>query len=89
MFQTIVRLGAYTNKVPIYNALKAVKAVKGTMFFLPLPIDKTLSDLEDLSTDHSSLLCDPEVYILVDGHPTKDKVVWQSLVDVEDIKQAV
>jgi len=30
--QTVVRLGTYTGKVPIYNALKAAK---GTMFFLP------------------------------------------------------
>lgn len=29
-FQTVVRLGTYTGKVPIYNR---VKAVKGTMFF--------------------------------------------------------
>jgi len=86
VFQTIIRLGTYTKKVPIYNVLKAVK---GTVFFLPLPMDTALSDLEDLSTDRSSFLCDPEVYILVDGHPTKDKVVWQSLIDVEDIKQAV
>ena len=33
-YQTIVRLGTYTAKVPIYNSLKACK---GTMFFLPLP----------------------------------------------------
>ena len=38
-FQTIVRLGTYTNKVPSYNSLKACK---GNMFFLPLPLDKTL-----------------------------------------------
>ena len=33
VFQTIVRLGTYTAKVPKYNSLKACK---GTMFFLPL-----------------------------------------------------
>ena len=38
VFQTVVRLGTYTGKVPVYNALKALK---GTLFFLPLPIDKT------------------------------------------------
>ena len=37
-FQTIIRLGTYTSKVPIYNCLKAVK---GTMFVLPLPLEKT------------------------------------------------
>ena len=82
-FQTIVRLGTYTGKVPTYNALKAVK---GIMFVLPLPMEKTLSDL---SVDTMSSLPDPELYILVDGRPTKDKVVWQTLVDVNNVKQAV
>ena len=38
-FQTVVQLGTYTGKVPIYNC---PKAVKGTMFFLPLPLQNTL-----------------------------------------------
>ena len=37
-YQTIVRLSTYTGKVPHYNSLKAW----GTMFFLPLPLNKTL-----------------------------------------------
>ena len=35
-YQTIVRLGTYTGNVPMYNSLKACK---GTMFFLPLPLN--------------------------------------------------
>ena len=35
-----------------------------------------------------SILPDPELYTIVDGRPTKDKVVWQSLVDI-DIRRAV
>ena len=35
-----------------------------------------------------STLPDPELYIIVDGQPTKDKVVWQSLVDVDNVKRA-
>ena len=38
-FQTVVRLGTYTAKIPTYNSLKACK---GTMFFLPLPLATTL-----------------------------------------------
>ena len=38
-FQAVVKLGTYTGKVPSYNSLKACK---GTMFFLPLPLDKTI-----------------------------------------------
>ena len=82
VFQTVVRLGAYTSKIPLHSSLKAVK---GTMFFLPLPMERTINDL---ISDQSNVLPDPELYILVDGQPTKDKVVWQTLVDVEDIKTA-
>ena len=36
-FQTVVRLGTYTGKVPNYNR---VKAVKGTMFFFTFATTK-------------------------------------------------
>ena len=42
-YQTVVRLGTYTAKVPAYNSLKACK---GTVFFLPLPLKKTLETLD-------------------------------------------
>ena len=54
-FQTIVRLGTYTNKVPSYNLLKACK---GNMFFLPLPLDKTLETLDGVEGS----LANPELY---------------------------
>ena len=82
VFQTVVRLGAYTSKIPLHSSLKAVK---GTMFFLPLPMERKINDL---IADQSNVLPDPELYVLVDGQPTKDKVVWQTLVDAEDIKRA-
>jgi hypothetical protein len=44
-FQAVVRLGTYTNKVPVYNSLKACK---GNIFFLPLPLSKTLETLDDV-----------------------------------------
>ena len=90
-FQTIIRLGTYTGKVPIYNA---TKGLKGTMFFLPLPLQNTIEafddlGINDLTSDDLQMLPDPEFYILLDGRPTKDKVVWQTLVDINDIKKAV
>jgi len=85
-FQTIIRLGTYTGKVLIYIALKAVE---GTMFVLPLPMNKIFSDLKKLSVNTVSSLPDPELYILVDGCPTKDKILWQTLVYVGIVKQAV
>ena len=89
-FQTIIRLATYTGKIPIYNA---TKGLKGTMFFLPLPLQNTVDKLDALGmlkeSEGVDVLPDPELYILLDGRPTKDKVVWQSLVDVNDIKRAV
>ena len=74
-----VRLGTYTGKVPIYISLKACN---GTMFFLPLPLNKTLDTLHqaNFSGKGVSALPDPELYIIVNGKPTKSKIVWYSLV---------
>jgi len=84
----VVRLGAYTGKVPIYNSLKACK---GSMFFLLLPLSKTLATLDEVGQSGSakSALPNPELYILVNGKPTKQKVVWRSLVDVNQVKAAI
>ena len=84
-YQTIVRLGTYTAKVPTYNSLKACK---GTMFFLPLPLKRTLETLDDVKRK-PCVLPDPELYIIVNGKPTKSNVVWRSLVNVNHIKTAI
>jgi len=66
----------YTGKVPIYNA---TKGLKGTMFFLPLPMQNTLDQLDSLRIPKGLVqetveaLPDPELFILLDGQPTKDK----------------
>ena len=52
-------------------------------------MDKTFSELKALSEDTVPSLPDPELFILVDGRPTKDKVVWQTLVDVGNVKKAI
>ena len=83
-FQTIVQLGTYSGKVPSYNALQTCK---GAMFFLPLPLKKsleTLSEIHDMVT-----LPDPELFIILNGVPTKNKVVWQTLVDINALKLAI
>ena len=48
-YQTIVRLGTYTSKVPSYNSLKACK---GIMFFLPLPLNKTLETIQEVQSSN-------------------------------------
>ena len=88
-FQAIFRLGTYTGKVPHYNALKACK---GTMFFLPLPLDKMLQTIDEVhnkSGEGLAGLPDPELYIIVNGKPSMNKILWQSVVNVEHVKAAV
>ena len=87
-YQTVVRLGTYTAKVTAY---KSLKACKGTMFFLPLPLSKTLETLGQVKhpSDRDTTLPDPELYIIVNGKPTTSKVVWRSLVNVDHVKAAV
>ena len=85
----MVKLGTYTGKVPSYNSLKACKR---TMFFLPLPLDKTIQTIDDVmnSRTMSSVgLPDPELYIVVSGKPSKQKVLWQSMVNVTHVTAAI
>ncbi len=58
------------------------------MFFLPLPLNKTLETLDQVEAS-SDALTDPELYIIVNGRPTESKVVWHSLVDVNRVKAAI
>ena len=75
-------------KVPVYHSLKACK---GTIFFLPLPLNKMLETLDQVEShsNGASSLPDPELYIIVNGKPTTSKVVWRSLVNVDNVKTAV
>ena len=57
------------------------------MFFLPLPFNKTLKTLEEVEHP-STALPEPELYIIVNGRPTKGEVVWRSLVNVDLVKTA-
>ena len=84
-FQTVVRLGTYTGKVPSYNSLKAIK---GAMFHLPLPLEKTMATLDKVGIDLPNLP-KPELYIIVNGQQTKSNTVWQTLVDVNRVKTAL
>ena len=59
------------------------------MFFLPLPLDGTLQTIEDVESNASVGLPDPDIYILVSGKPSKNKLLWQSLVNVGHVKAVV
>ena len=55
------------------------------MFVLPLPLENTLATLEQSEGG----LGKPQLYVVVNGIPTKKKVIWRSLVDVNNVKAAV
>ena len=61
------------------------------MFFLPLPLNKTLETLGQVKnpSNKETSLPDPELYIIVNGKPTTSKIVWRSLVNVDHVKAAV
>ena len=81
-FQTVVKLGAYTKKVPTYNSLKACK---GSVFYLPLPLAKTMETLQQVEGS----LADPELFMIVNNKPTKKNVVWRSMIDINQVKAAI
>ena len=72
--------------MPVYNSLKACK---GSVFFLPLPFNKTCETLSNVEGSAKSGVASPELYILVNGKPTKTNVVWRSLVNIERVKAAI
>ena len=58
------------------------------MFFLPLPLRRTLETLDDVK-QKLCVLPDPELHIIVNGKPTKSNMVWCSWVNVNHIKRAI
>ena len=64
--------------------------MQGRVFFLLLPLNKTLETLDQVESrsNGASFLPDPELYIIVDGKSTTSKVVWRSLVNI-DVRIAV
>ena len=64
--------------LPRYRYTISLKACKGTMFFLPLPLNEMLDQVER-HVNGTLSLPDPELYIIVNGKPTISKVcgvVW-------------
>ena len=65
------KIGNVYGKVPSYNSLKAIK---GAMFHLPLPLEKTMATLDEVGID-SPNLPKPELCITVNGQQTKSNTV--------------
>ncbi|CAG4976487.1 unnamed protein product [Parnassius apollo] len=82
-FQVVMLMNPVANKhLPNRNM---VKKVKGRTFHLPLPLEETLKKLP--RPEH--LITNTEMYIMVRGMPTKSKIVWEDIVDVNKVYQAL
>ena len=81
-FQMVVRLGTKSGNIP-KSAL--VKAIKGRIVYLPLPVKHNI----DMLPDNFEPQNNDYLVILVNGQPTKSKVVWQNIVDISKIKKAL
>ena len=79
-FQTIVRLGTYSGKVPAYNALQACSFCHATEEYA-----RHLSEVQIGGTELVALP-DPQLYIIVNG---VNKIVWQTLLDINAVKLAI
>ncbi|KAI5733727.1 hypothetical protein M8J76_015236 [Diaphorina citri] len=64
----------------------AIKKVKGRAFHLPLPLDSTLKKLPKVE---DPLNKDQELFVLMRSSPSKNKVIWQDLVDVNKVYSAL
>eukprot|EP00116_Pleurobrachia_bachei_P000142 sb/3460404/ len=83
MFQSTVVLG------PTGGHLKRsekMKAMKGFCVHIPMPLEDTVSQLNDLKP---GALVDPDKTIQLLGVPNKDKFVWHHLVDVNKVYRAL
>ena len=59
------------------------------MFFLPLPLDKTMDTVEEIgkiANGEPTVLPDPELYIVVNSKSRSKKTIWQSLINVDKLK---
>uniref|UniRef100_A0A1X7TA62 Uncharacterized protein n=1 Tax=Amphimedon queenslandica TaxID=400682 RepID=A0A1X7TA62_AMPQE len=63
-------------------------ALEGAMFYLPLPLEKAMETLNEIGID-SNHLPNLELYIIINGQPTKSNNVCCSLVDVNKLKAAL
>ena len=83
-FQTVVKMGTVINKK--LPERQMIQTVKGRTFHLPLPLQETFNKL-CLETD--AINSNHELYILVRGIPTKSKIIWEEIVDIKKIFDAL
>ena len=57
--------------------------------FLATAIRKNAANLADIEASKTVSLPDPELFIIVNGVPTKKKVIWRTLVDIKQLNAAL
>ena len=67
-------------------AVSLVKKMIGRVFHLPLPLEQTLKKLPNPS---DALIADQEFYVLARSAPSKQNHIWQSLIDINKIFEAL
>ena len=78
-FQAVFRLGTYTGNVPNHSNVWACKC---TILFLPLPLEKTLKTIQEVEKKPGEAMAgvpDSELYIIVNGKPSKNKILCASM----------
>ena len=83
-FQTIVKPGPISNKLPRSERLSAVK---GNMIHLPLSTSITAETLYKSATER--LFQEAEDNVLLYGKPNKDREVWNHIVDRKKVLAAL
>ena len=83
-FQTIVKPGPISNKLPRSERLSAVK---GNMIHLPLSTSITAETLYKSATER--LFEEAEDNVLLYGKPNKDREVWNHIVDRKKVLAAL
>ena len=83
-FQTVIKMDTVMKKhVP--NKVKIDKVV-GRTFYLMLPLEETL---KKICPDTDPLNCDQNLFILVRSSPTKNKIIWEDLVNIKKVWEAL
>ena len=81
-FQFIVKCQTVGSHIPYRNR---VAKLKGSVFYLPMPIESALNQLNQDKIDYKS----NNSFILVHGIPKADKSMWKFLIDVEKVHAAL
>jgi len=63
-----------------------IQKVKGRTFHLPLPLQETW---KKLCKNTNPININHELYILVRSIPTKSKIIWEEIVNVKTIFDAL